>query len=84
MNITTQTTDEHIGTSTAFRLPTSLLQTVDHWCEEHDVTRSQFFRHCIAERVKSLGIGGAQQQPQAQEEARQWLPQLCHRSQRAR
>jgi len=43
-------------TSTAFRLPTRLLQVIDQWCDENDITRSQFFRHCISERVKLLGI----------------------------
>jgi hypothetical protein len=43
-------------TSTAFRLPTALLQVIDRWCDENDVTRSQFFRLSITDRVKSLGI----------------------------
>ena len=32
---------------TSFRLPKTLLRTVDSLCEEQDVTRSQFFRRCI-------------------------------------
>lgn len=45
-----------IATSTAFRLPTLLLNVVDNWCVENDLTRSQFFRHCITDRIKSLGL----------------------------
>jgi len=44
-------------TSTAFRLPTQLLQVIDRWCAKNDVTRSQFFRRSIMDRVNSLGIG---------------------------
>jgi metal-responsive CopG/Arc/MetJ family transcriptional regulator len=36
---------------TSFRLPRALLRTVDLFCEQQDVTRSQFFRRCIAEYV---------------------------------
>ena len=43
-------------TSTAFRLPTALLQVIDQWCGENDTTRSQFFRRSIMDRVRSLGI----------------------------
>jgi hypothetical protein len=51
-------------TSTAFRLPTALLQIIDQWCRENDTTRSQFFRRSITDRVKLLGIGcGAELNP---------------------
>jgi hypothetical protein len=43
-------------TSTAFRLPTRLLQIIDNWCVANDITRSQFFRRSIMDRVNSLGI----------------------------
>jgi hypothetical protein len=45
-------------TSTAFRLPTKLLQVIDRWCDANDITRSQFFRRSIMDRVNSLGIMG--------------------------
>src|SRR5579863_5839511 len=83
-------------TSTAFRLPTKLLQTIDRWCGANDTTRSQFFRRSIMDRVKSLGIGcGAESNPDQlrspgvnsiteapQEEPRQWSPELYARLQR--
>jgi len=83
MNFINQTTDQQpIGTSTAFRLPLNLLQTIDRWCEEHDVTRSQFFRHCIKERVKALELDQVAQA--REEEQRQWSPELYDRLQRRR
>ena len=66
MNSTNQspTTIQTELTSTAFRLSTRLLQVIDRWCCANDTTRSQFFRRCITDRVKSLGIGcGAQSNP---------------------
>jgi metal-responsive CopG/Arc/MetJ family transcriptional regulator len=39
---------------TAFRLPKELLATIDAICDAQDLTRSQFFRRCLTERVKSL------------------------------
>jgi hypothetical protein len=42
--------DQH----TAFRLPKELLATVDSICDESDLTRSQFFRRCLTERIKSI------------------------------
>jgi hypothetical protein len=33
----------------AFRLPATLMQTVDAICKNQDITRSQFFRRCIVE-----------------------------------
>jgi hypothetical protein len=41
---------------TAFRLPTTLLQTVDSLCVEQDLTRSQFFRRCIVQFIKDQAI----------------------------
>jgi hypothetical protein len=46
-------------TSTAFRLPTELLRIIDRWCDANDVTRSQFFRRSIIDRVNLLGIAGS-------------------------
>jgi hypothetical protein len=74
------TDTQTIATSTAFRSPMQLLQTVDQWCGANDLTRSQFFRHCITERVKSLGL----QPPQASGEEHQWSPELYDRLQRRR
>jgi hypothetical protein len=53
------TQQQNIAISTAFRLPTVMLEAVDRWCCTHDVTRSQFFRHCINDRIKSLGLDRA-------------------------
>jgi hypothetical protein len=41
---------------TAFRLPTTLLQTVDSFCQERDLTRSQFFRRCVVQFINNQGI----------------------------
>jgi hypothetical protein len=43
----------HIAISTAFRLPIVLLRTVDRYCGENDVTKSQFFRRALIDRVKN-------------------------------
>ena len=69
-----------IATSTAFRLPTVLLQTVDDWCVEHDITRSQFFRHCITDRIKSLGLEMSMSSPKQDEQT--WSPELYDRLRR--
>ena len=71
MTLVDQDLTNTIATSTAFRLPTFLLQTVDHWCATHDITRSQFFRHCITDRIKSLGLDASAPQPQEQPS---WAP----------
>ncbi len=72
----------HIAISTAFRLPIALLGTVDAWCDQNDVTRSQFFRKSIMDRIKALGIECIVPQPKEQE--RQWSPELYERLQRKR
>jgi hypothetical protein len=58
MNHIKQTTAIQIATgkTTAFRLSPELLKTVDAWCYKNDITRSQFFRHSIMDRVKVLDI----------------------------
>ena len=56
-NCLTPMTTHTASTSTAFRLPTRLLQVIDRWCDDNDTTRSQFFRRSIMDRVKLLGIG---------------------------
>src|SRR5579863_9354765 len=85
-------------TSTAFRLPTRLLQMIDRWCGANVTTRSQFFRKSIMDRVKSLGIGcGGESKLDElkssevnfttevpKEEPRQWSPELYARLQRRR
>jgi hypothetical protein len=85
MNLTTQiaTENQPIGASTAFRLPKSLLQAVDQWCEAHDITRSQFFRHCITDRVKSLEPNQVTHAPK-EEQQQQWSPELYDRLRRRR
>ena len=79
MTLVDQDLTDTIATSTAFRLPTFLLQTVDHWCAEHDITRSQFFRHCITDRIKSLGLETSMSTPQQQQS---WAPELYDRLRR--
>jgi hypothetical protein len=37
----------------AFRLSQELLATIDSICDQLDITRSQFFRHALTDRVKS-------------------------------
>jgi hypothetical protein len=37
---------------TAFRLPQPMLTTVDSFCQEQDLTRSQFYRRCILNYLK--------------------------------
>lgn len=89
MNLNNQhlTDTQIIGTSAAFRLPKNLLETVDRWCGENDITRSQFIRHSINERVKCLGLAPLAQTtpPQAStSDQRQWSPELYDRLQRRR
>jgi len=76
MNLNNQhLTDTQIIGSAAFGLPTNLLKLVDQLCAEHDITRSQFFRHSITERIKSLGLVPLVQTPPPQaptSEQRQW------------
>jgi hypothetical protein len=76
------TISETITTSAAaFRLPTSLLQTIDKWCEENDITRSQFFRRCISDRIQSLGLQLSTTTPK-QPEQQMWSPELYERMRR--
>jgi hypothetical protein len=76
------TISETITTSTtAFRLPTSLLQTIDKWCVENDITRSQFLRRCISDRIKSLGLQLSTTTPK-QGEQHLWSPELYDRMRR--
>jgi hypothetical protein len=74
--------------STAFRLPISLLRAVDQWCDQNDITRSQFFRRCVVERIKALGVESMAhaevQTPQATGEQRQWSEELYDRLKRHR
>jgi hypothetical protein len=70
--------------STAFRLPISLLQAVDQWCDQNDVTRSQFFRRCVVERIKSLNLEPVPQPQTPVEEGRKWSPECYERFQRRR
>ena len=79
MTFVDQDSTNTIATSTAFRLPTFLLNPVDHWCATHDITRSQFFRHCITDRIKSLGLDTSASQPQQQQS---WAPELYDRLRR--
>src|SRR5579863_10166640 len=82
--------------STAFRLPTKLLQVIDRWCGANDTTRSQFFRRSIMDRVKSLGIeSGVESNPDQlkspgdnsateppKEDQLRWSPELYQRLER--
>ncbi len=77
MTFVDQDSTNTIATSTAFRLPNVLLQTVDHWCATHDITRSQFFRHCITDRIKSLGLETSMFSPKQDEQT--WSPELYDR-----
>ncbi len=79
MTFVNQDSTNTIATSTAFRLPTVLLQTVDDWCVEHDITRSQFFSHCITDRIKSLGLETSMSPPQQEQT---WAPELYDRLRR--
>jgi hypothetical protein len=76
-------------TSTAFRLPTELLRIIDRWCDANDVTRSQFFRRSIMDRVNSLGIadqlnpsGVNSMAEHPTEEPRLWSPETYARFER--
>jgi hypothetical protein len=85
-------------TSTAFRLPTELLRVIDRWCDENDLTRSQFIRRCITDRIDSLGIANPaklnadQLQPSGvnseselpEKEPRRWSPEVRQRFERGR
>jgi hypothetical protein len=42
--------------STGFRLPKTMLATVDSICAEQDLTRSQLFRRSIIEYLKNQNI----------------------------
>lgn len=42
--------------STAFRLPEALLATVDSFCHQMDLTRSQLFRRSLTEYLKNRNI----------------------------
>jgi|HubBroStandDraft_4_1064222.scaffolds.fasta_scaffold1654867_1 hypothetical protein len=75
------TSAEPARSSTAFRLPTSLLQVIDKWCGDNDITRSQFFRRCISDRVKSLGLQSSTLSPKQPEE-QTWSPELYDRMRR--
>ena len=79
MTFVDQDSTNAVAKSTAFRLPTILLNTVDRRCAEHDITRSQFFRHCITDRIKSLGLDTSVLQPQQQQA---WEPELYDRLRR--
>jgi hypothetical protein len=73
---------EQLTTSTtALRLPTSLLQTIDKWCGENDITRSQFLRRCISDRIQSLGLQLPTASPDRPEQ-QTWSPELYERIRR--
>ena len=42
--------------STGFRLPQTMLATVDTICAQQDLTRSQVFRRSILEFIKRQGV----------------------------
>jgi metal-responsive CopG/Arc/MetJ family transcriptional regulator len=73
----------------AFRLSHELLAIIDSICDQLDITRSQFFRHALTDRVKSYGQERNIQPPSnvqiaKEEEKRQWSQELYDRMQRRR
>ena len=42
--------------STAFRLPRTLLATIDAVCQQQDLTRSQLYRKSIADFLKKYNV----------------------------
>lgn len=55
-NYAEQGSTNDIDTVTAFRLPVMMLWAVDQWCTRNDVTRSQFLRRSVKDRLQSLGV----------------------------
>lgn len=47
---------EPVYSITAFRIPARMLFAIDGWCLQHDLSRSQFIRSCIRERLKALEV----------------------------
>jgi hypothetical protein len=80
--------DAHV----AFRLANSMLTTVDVLCDKLDITRSQFFRGLIRERIKTLKPGDATAPADetnlptaaSNETKSSWSPELYERLQRRR
>jgi metal-responsive CopG/Arc/MetJ family transcriptional regulator len=76
----------------AFRLANSMLNTVDVLCDKLDVTRSQFIRKSIKERIKALKPDDvtppanhmASVTVASSETKRNWSPELYDRLQRRR
>jgi metal-responsive CopG/Arc/MetJ family transcriptional regulator len=74
---------------TAFRLSQELLATIDSLCDQLDITRSQFFRHALTDRVKTYTCEQNIQPPSdvqlpIKDEKRQWSQELYDRMQRRR
>jgi hypothetical protein len=80
--------DAHV----AFRLANSMLTTVDVLCDKLDITRSQFFRGLIRERIKALNLVDATDPADktklptaaSNETKSSWSPELYERLQRRR
>jgi hypothetical protein len=49
-----QNTNQTPETIVTFRLPTNLLAQIDHYCESQDLTRSQFVRRAVADRLNHV------------------------------
>jgi hypothetical protein len=64
-----------------FRLPRELLASIDAVCHELDLTRSQIFRKCVTQFIKSLAEHDHLHTPPKLEErpATGWSPELYDR-----
>jgi hypothetical protein len=80
--------DAHV----AFRLANSMPATVDVLCDKLDITRSQFFRGLIRERIKALELDSGTPPTDemnlpttaSNETKSSWSPELYDRMQRRR
>jgi metal-responsive CopG/Arc/MetJ family transcriptional regulator len=72
---------------TGFRLPRELLASIDAVCNEQDLTRSQVFRKCVTQFIKSVGDNrnvqnlGIAQMTQVEQHSG-WMPELYDRLER--
>ena len=66
-----------ISSTTGFRLPKTMLATVDAFCAKQDVTRSQIFRRSIMEFLKNQNAVATDVSPPAAPQA--WPTELFER-----
>ncbi len=50
--------------STAFRLPRGILATVDQYCSQQDLTRSQLYRRSVMEYLKNQQVDLSEPSPE--------------------